>query len=60
MANEMRQAKVSVRTENGKRDLFTINKDNSLQENVKAICNFFCLVSVSDSYWRFNLPAVFR
>lgn len=47
MANKPRQAKVSVLTEDGKNDLFTINKDDSLEENIKALRNHFSLVSVS-------------
>lgn len=46
MASKLRQAKVSVLTEDGKRDLFTVHKDKSLQENVKAVCNLFSLVSM--------------
>lgn len=60
MANKPRQAKVSVRTEDGKNDLVTINKDDSLQETIKALRNYFCLVSVSYKNSLFNPPKALR
>lgn len=46
MSNKPIQAKVSVTTEDGQLELFTLNKSEGLESNIKMLCQRFGQVSV--------------